>query len=259
MKEIIKTVVQEVKNEIKSLSENKYRNRNIDYNNILSKLSEDGFVVIENYYNEDICMKLKTLLDTNIEKANWQDEEKSDTRFYFANEIFPDIDGFFKDPFITDIVTGYEKTLNFSGFTLANILSYKPNNLGSGGGWHRDLVKKKQTKAILYLSDVGSESGPFQYIHKSHTLKSLISFQSKYGIKFNQNRFSDELIDSILMENPDLLREFHGNSGTLLIVDTRGIHRGKPINQGTRHALTNYYWFNGPIPKHIKKYKPKKV
>ena len=32
-----------------------------------------------------------------------------------------------------------------------------------------------------------------------------------------------------------------GSAGTLVIFDTNCIHRGKPIESGTRYAITNYY------------------
>ena len=57
--------------------------------------------------------------------------------------------------------------------TMANrIVSYK-NNLGSGGGWHRDDVTT-QFKAILYLTNVNKDTGAFELVEKSNKFFYLI-------------------------------------------------------------------------------------
>ena len=61
---------------------------------------------------------------------------------------------------------------------LAARLDYKPNNKGSGDGWHMDSPFSNQFKAMCYLSDVRSVNGPFQILKGSHktisALKALI-------------------------------------------------------------------------------------
>ena len=57
--------------------------------------------------------------------------------------------------------------------TKANKVKYNKNNLGSGGGWHRDDFNF-QFKAILYLNDVSMDNGPFQLIENSNGLINII-------------------------------------------------------------------------------------
>ena len=66
----------------------------------------------------------------------------------------------------------------FVGPILGAHLKATKGSLGSGEGWHRDSWFG-QKKLMIYLSEVGLENGPFQYIPKSghifYKLKSLLS------------------------------------------------------------------------------------
>ena len=89
----------------------------------------------------------------------------------------------------------------------------------------------------LYLDNVLEENGPFQYLKYSHKPRNIMRYE-KYGFKPKQSRFDNDVIDTI-DEKPMTMT---GNKGDLILVDTRGIHRGMPIQSGTRYALTNYYF-----------------
>jgi hypothetical protein len=50
------------------------------------------------------------------------------------------------------------------------------------------------------------------------------------------------------------VKTFFAPAGSLILVDTRGIHRGRPLyKNGERYALTNYYWHKDFPPLHIQK------
>ena len=54
-----------------------------------------------------------------------------------------------------------------------------------------------------------------------------------------QARFTEEEISQLNQSNKLTVT---AKAGTLLVADTRGIHRGQPIEQGERYALTVYSW-----------------
>ena len=124
---------------------------------------------------------------------------------------------------------------------MANRIVFTQNNLGSGGGWHRDDVEF-QFKAILYLVDVNENNGAFQLIKYSNKLKFIIRDCYKYKMKINETRLSEKKINEIINAEPERLKTITGNAGTLVLVDTSLIHRGRPLASGLRYALTNYYY-----------------
>ena len=136
---------------------------------------------------------------------------------------------------------------------MAAKLEAAEGNKGSGGGWHRDHPNVKQSKSIVYLTDVSLQNGPFQYIEGSHTSRAVYRDCYKYGYDQFQSRFTEQEVQYLLENEPERLKTFTAEAGTVILTDTRGIHRGKPIETGERYALTNYLWMHSNIPKHISK------
>lgn len=116
--------------------------------------------------------------------------------------------------------------------TMTGWLRPIPGNRGSGGGWHRDNPFVPQFKAIVYLTDVGPGNGPYQYIVGTHRLRSVIAsldIEDRRGLtRFEEHDFGDAAVTII------------GSAGTVVLTDTRGLHRGAPIMEGERWAMTNY-------------------
>lgn len=257
--EILKSIVEEYKNNAVDIVKRRLDRMLPEH---LIKLEEEirtnGFTVVEDFMTVSECEEIKTWIDYTLSTNGkiWKDAVESDHRIFFANTAFKKINDFYTDEMIINVLSSYEKTPVHSGFTLANKVIYKKDNAGSGGGWHRDFVKRKQTKAILYLNDVNDRTGPFQFIMKTHLFSNIVKFQREFGFKYNQFRFTSDDIARIVKRYPNLLVDITGRAGTLLLVDTRGIHRGKPIEEGVRYALTNYFWFGGAIPAHIRKHNP---
>lgn len=227
-------------------------------NKLHKEITENGLAVVPGFITEHESQEIKDWMEETIatNPKIWKDSMGSDHRIFFADTATPKVKAFYEDEMITSVLSTYEKTRSHVGFTLANKVVYKENNAGSGGGWHRDFVKRKQTKSLLYLCNVTDQTGPFQFIKTTHQFRNIVKYQREFGFKYNQFRFTDEEIQRVVEKYPELLFTATGGPGTLILVDTRGIHRGKPIEAGVRYALTNYYWFNGAIPAHIRKMNP---
>ena len=58
------------------------------------------------------------------------------------------------------------------------------------------------------------------------------------GSFISSNFFLDKEIE---INFSNKISTFCKKRGTAIIFDGTGIHRGKPINQGKRYAITNYY------------------
>lgn len=253
IKATLKTIKQEIRNSLHNLKSTKIVLDKSEIE-ILNKIEKEGFYVIPNFYSENECMEIKNEIDNLLEKYKEQvitDRALSDHRIWGADRVSPLISKFFTNQFINKIVHRHQKTNNLVGFTLAARLDYKPGNPGSGDGWHRDTAHSKQIKSILYLSDVNLSSGPFQYIKDSHHSYDVIRDMYVGNFTFNQNRFTNEEINTLLQKTGKKLETFEAKAGTLILVNTRGIHRGMPIEKGSRYALTNYFWSNQEIPSHL--------
>ena len=78
--------------------------------------------------------------------------------------------------------------------TLGAKLTYAPDNLGSGQGWHRDSYTP-QFKAMVYLSEVDSNTGPFEYVLESHRYSYIVRSildNKKNKLSANNSRFKHE-------------------------------------------------------------------
>jgi len=209
------------------------------------ELRTNGFLVKEGFLSTSECEDIILQIESNIINGNisWKDEQESDIRiFNFKPENY-----FFINKSI-DINSLYAKYISKNKqhkFIMANKLVYKEKNKGSGGGWHRDNLNRRQLKYIIYLNDVNEENGAFEYIPKTHKVSSKL-FTNGFSNSF---RYSPEKIDKFY---PEKSIKFSAKAGTLIVFDSSGLHRGTPILKGNRYALTQYM-FDSPVPSHIKR------
>ena len=214
---------------------------------ILTEVEQKGFFVIDNFYSAEECEKARNEIDRVLEEYKekiWIDDARSDFRAWGINRVSDPVNAFYYNPFLVSIREHYYKLndADIEGFTMAGKLQFVENNKGSGGGWHRDTVNDRQLKAILYLTDVSESNGPFQYLVNTQLKSSIFDTIRNNNIRYNQNRFSEEEIEDIKTVNKYPQETLLGKQGSLIIVDTSGIHRGMPIQEENRYALTNYYF-----------------
>lgn len=224
---------------------------------LVKQVQEKGYFVLENVFDAEWCLKVQAEIDRLIKEYNskiWKDDAESDHRLFGADRVSDLINNYYNDPFIKRILQTYEGTVIKDGFTLGAKLEAKEGNKGSGGGWHRDHPNIKQSKSIVYLTDVNIANGPFQYIEESHKSINVYKDSLNHGYDQFQNRFTDEEVQKLIDKNPDRLKTLTASQGSMIFTDTRGIHRGMPIENGIRYALTNYFWFNSGIPAHFGKH-----
>jgi hypothetical protein len=217
----------------------------------INQIHKYGYVVIEEFWPSDRCSEAVEAINRELcsptKCHRWDDAEGSDHRLYYAERMGGLLGQFHGDKLIESCRQTYSGVKRAEKLLLAARLDCTASNLGSGGGWHRDSPHRSQFKAILYLSDVYLENGPFEYLEYSHLVSQSLRMVANGLSRPNQYRFSDHEIESIVSSGEVIPRTFVGKAGTLLLVDTKGIHRGQPIRLGTRHALTEYC-FDEKIP-----------
>ena len=137
---------------------------------------------------------------------------------------------------------------NFPDQSLNHMLSEgKRYEAGLGRGWHVDTWAHS-LKALLLLSDVSEENGPFQHVSGTHRL--AFSMDSLLFLRMSWPVVPpDPLVQSHLYLDEDQSRRIEkrrdivagtGRAGTLYLADTRAFHRAKPVILGARRVLWNY-------------------
>jgi hypothetical protein len=103
--------------------------------------------------------------------------------------------------------------------------------------WHVDFDDKHLLKAFVYLSDVGADHGPFEYVPGSqpggrhHDVRPWVPMG--YG------RVDDaDVAKSVPAEE---IASFTGPKGTLILCNTSGLHRGGFATAGPRVLATATY------------------
>ncbi len=216
------------------------------------ELWEDGITVVEGFWDAAKCEKVVEQIDSVIlekEEQVWKDDKASDHRIYGAGGVIEECREFAEDPGMMALMEAHEGQSLIS-FALAARLNAVEGNLGSGGGWHRDQALKIQSKAMIYLVDVGPENGPFEYVLGSQKRRFVVESSFRHGFELGKNRYEDSEVAPFLEKS----KVIAGRAGDLVLFNSRGLHRGTPIQAGTRYSITNYYYAKTHgVPSHIQK------
>ncbi len=221
-------------------------------NNYYKNFFNDGYIIVSEFLNIVEVNELKESLErelTNKKNKIIIDDKQSDIRIYGVDKINKKFENIINNK----VDTFFKKNFGFTfenSFLMANKLIYKKNNLGSGQGWHRDSEPIDQYKCLIYLDDVSSNNGPFQYIKKTHSPLSFLKLFFYKKIRYYQYRFNQKEIDNIISSDLKCIT-FNEKKGSAIFFNSRGIHRGMPISKGIRYACTSYY-FDKNIPQHLK-------
>lgn len=212
----------------------------------LATLRKDGIQILRGYCTAEHCAVLRAKIDAimaDVGDAVSVDDQKSDHRVNAAERVSSEVAAFCDDPFILDIARALSDRGELLRFTLAARLEHKEGAKGSGAGWHRDSLGF-QFKAMLYLSDVTMDNGPFQFFRGSHRrFYKLRNYIADLSQGFSDIvRYSDEHVSKLPQE--DLITGT-AKAGDLVLFNSSGLHRGMPTRAGVRYALTIYF-FNEP-------------
>ena len=207
----------------------------------LNDLKVNGFAILPFRLKDSDCSDIKEWIDNNLKDFK---RYNSDYRMNSSEKYNSQISSLFSNNRdIKEIGQKYLRSKIYLQTTMAAKLTFKPQNLGSGQGWHRDSYSS-QYKSMCYLTDVGKDNGPFEYVLKSHTYRNIINelkMSNKPINKYTFSRFSPDFVTSFT-EKFNLKKEkVYGNKGEIIIFDSRGMHRGHPIKNGSRYAITNYF------------------
>lgn len=218
----------------------------------LEEIQKNGYIVLPDFFDKEFCQTCMDEMDKMYEnkKEFVHDDDYGDSRIFGAEELSENIKKFYEHPLLNKLANTYSAVDTCCGFTLAGRIKATGNEYGSGGPWHRDSYFR-QFKSLLYLTDVSENNGPFQIIRGSHKHEQIMEDSKSGDLESMQCTFPQETVDKILKDDPSRLDTLTAKAGTVVLVDTSSIHRGIPLKEGIRYALTNYFFEKTQINSHL--------
>jgi hypothetical protein len=200
---------------------------------IVSHIKKNGYYIIKNYYSLEQCKNILNDLK-NIPQNQLNMGEGKDIRVAPFENFSLGAKQFLDDTFFLEVGTKFigSKVDKIKKRCQLGFLKYKNGDESSGGGWHVDN-HDPQFKALLYLTNVNINNGPFAIINPPITSKDYDAISREKNTRFP---------DKIEEDYKNNINYLTGSIGDVILVNTQNIHRGTIIKEGERISLTNYYY-----------------
>lgn len=101
--------------------------------------------------------------------------------------------------------------------------------------YHYDMDRIKWLKVFLYITDVGPQNGPHCFIRQSHQNDAI----PKSILEKGYARIDDEEVFKAFDRSME--KEFTGPRGTIILEDTRGLHKGLHVQADDRLVFQIQY------------------
>lgn len=212
-------------------------------------LDNNGYVILDQRLPEALCERLMHFALTQEAVLRQTDGQQSarQTDVYDPAEpraiIYdfektavlanPEVQALLMDPALLSIAQSY-----FRSEPIADLLSmwWSTAYNGSADGeaaqlYHFDMDRVKWLKVFVYLTDVGAENGPHYFVSGSHRSGGIPRELLARGYA----RLRDEDIERHYPKQKII--EFTAPKGSIIIEDTRGLHKGQHLKEGHRLIL----------------------
>lgn len=219
----------------------------LNLENIDQRLRKDGYYVFNNGLSEEQCqvlLEFATTQECTYKLIN--DEivigEKRDiyprgapqaTRYeFYAQDLLKVklVQKLIADNSLADVAQRYlgaSPLVDIVHMWWATDFSENPDK-EAAQFYHFDMDRPKWIKFFFYITDVEPNNGPHVFVKGSHKTNSIPSSILKKGYA----RLSDaEVIDHY---GEDKIIEFISKKGTIIAEDSRGLHKGKHLQNGDR-------------------------
>ena len=213
------------------------------FKKILNDLNKQGISSIPNFLSKNqikkISTEVKPLLRSLIKKPNkklkfYRNTHEGLFRLYNISKVSPASKLFYNSTLIR----------NFSKYYVSKDVSFYQDMVEIRQKINRPLSKLQFTsdkfhfddwrirlKFFLLLTDVGKKNSPLKYILKSHKINKKEMEEDLFINKKNGRYgfYKNSEIKKILKLYNLKIRDCTGKAGTLIIVNTNGIHKGTPL------------------------------
>lgn len=235
---------------------------------IVSDIYLNGFHVLESKLDEkyisyllDYAYKVKPnvrLMDDEIKsgkpargKVAYDENNLIAIRYdYSEDELINDevVQNLMGDPFFVAIAERYlkaEPKIDITTLWWHTNFSQKADD-NAAMTFHFDMDRLKWLKIFIYITEVNVNNGPHCFVKKSHRTGGI----PKNLLNKGYARLTDEEVESFY--GKENIVEFAAPKGTIIFEDTRGLHKGKHVEQGSRLIFQLEYTnslFGGYAPK----------
>jgi hypothetical protein len=194
---------------------------------IVLRLNRDGFYVLKEKIPLEIINAFRSSIQYPPSSTARQEVAESDL---LGNALIRSI---WLDTFFLRVAESYFNSMPILDFVYASRSSvFSDENEKSRSHdaqlWHFDKDRIKFLKIFVYLTDVGEENGPHEFLVGSH--------RTPPGV---DGRLSDEFVRSKYAGFKP--QQILGEAGTVFIEDTQGLHRGTPVLGRPRELLQLEY------------------
>lgn len=215
----------------------------------LQKLVENGFVVLPAYHPAALIKPVHDRAFEMLEKirlkqhpAEWRTLDYGEDGIYRLRDIahhIPEATPILEDKYLRSLIAAYFGPKPFK--ERSDYVDYKPDQVHDYTSILHMDSPFSQLKIFTLLSDVGPKNAPMVYWGKSQLNK---SWRRRFDYLFwvGDDAGSAGMVPPHILRNlraaggPDALSEvpITGPAGTVLIADTRGIHRASNLIEGYR-------------------------
>lgn len=216
----------------------------------LTQLEDKGYVVFERALSDEACQKLMQFAcatpavvrpmdgeskEAPAKLALYDDANPLAVRYdYVVNDLLAnaEVQKLLADKSLLSIAQAYLKTVpRFDVLSMWWHTHYhsRPDS-EAAQLYHFDLDRFKWLKVFVYLTDVGPNDGPHSFIEGSHFAGAIPDNLMRRGYV----RLSDEEVSANF---PSKEIKFTAPRGTIIVEDTRGLHKGNAVNGNSRLIL----------------------
>jgi hypothetical protein len=191
----------------------------------------NDFVEIEGFYASDDNIK------SQKKKLNINNPEA--VKFYYNSQDVIDNENFQRLLFDSSLIKFAQSYLK-SYPIIDNISSWWsfPSSIpdkNAAQWWHFDLERPKWLKFFFFLTDCTLENGAHCFVRGSHKNNGIRWSLRKKGYE----RLADEEIEKLYYKN-DII-DIVAKKGSLLVEDTRGLHKGRNLIKNNRFLIQIQY------------------
>ncbi|MCF8526183.1 MAG: phytanoyl-CoA dioxygenase family protein [Candidatus Nanopelagicales bacterium] len=207
-------------------------------------LAHDGYYVFENLADVHLVDAIRKFALQVPCRARGE-ENDSDAyprerplagRYDFTEEVAlrcPEVQEYLTDPVAAEIARQYlRQSVIMDSMAFWWTTPMRPEDASlNAQQFHQDRDRLSFLKFFIYLTDVDSETGPHVYVQGTHR-------HLPWALR-GDGRKSDESVSAAGLA--EQVNELCGAAGTVLAVDTIGLHKGKTPTTGDRLILQSQY------------------